>query len=129
MYTLLYFKWIIYCIAQGSLLNVMWQPGQKGNLGENGYMYMYGWVLLLFTWNYQNIVNWLYFNIKKKKFFLKRRSIPLRLIKDYPETAGTVVSRCRKRILLWCLHSQQGEERFKSIFFLLWFWIEFSLKE
>ena len=24
-----------YCIAQGSLLNVMWQPGWEGNLGEN----------------------------------------------------------------------------------------------
>ena len=22
------------------LLNVMWQPGQEGNLGENAYMYM-----------------------------------------------------------------------------------------
>ena len=32
--------------------------------GKNGYMYMYGWVLLLFTWNYGNVVNWLYSNIK-----------------------------------------------------------------
>ena len=23
------------CIAQGTLLNVMWQPGWKGSLGEN----------------------------------------------------------------------------------------------
>ena len=30
-----------------------------GELGENGYMYMYGWVTLLSTWNYHNIVNWL----------------------------------------------------------------------
>ena len=28
----------------------MWQPGWEGSLGENGYMYMYGWVPLLFTW-------------------------------------------------------------------------------
>jgi len=27
-----------------------------GDLGENGYMYMYGWVPLLFTWNYDDIV-------------------------------------------------------------------------
>ena len=27
-----------------------------GELGENGYMYMYGWIPLLFTWNYYNIV-------------------------------------------------------------------------
>ena len=30
-----------YCIAQGTLFNIMWQPGWKGSLGENGYMYMY----------------------------------------------------------------------------------------
>ena len=45
MYTLLYLKWITnkdYCIAQGTLLNVMWQPGWEGSLGENGYMYVYG---------------------------------------------------------------------------------------
>ena len=29
-----------YCIAQGTLLNVMWQPGWEGRLGENGHMYM-----------------------------------------------------------------------------------------
>ena len=28
------------CIAQGTLLSVMWQPGWEGNLGENGYMYV-----------------------------------------------------------------------------------------
>ena len=27
-------------------------------------MYMYAWVPLLSTWNYNNIVNWLYINIK-----------------------------------------------------------------
>ena len=42
VYTLLYFKWVIYCIAQGTLFNVMWHPGEEGSLGENGYMYTYG---------------------------------------------------------------------------------------
>ena len=44
MDTLLYLKWITrtYCIAQGTLLNVMWQPGWEGSLGENGYLYTYG---------------------------------------------------------------------------------------
>ena len=28
-------------MAQGTLLNVMWQPGWEQGLGENGYMYMY----------------------------------------------------------------------------------------
>ena len=29
-------------LVQGSLLNVMWQPGWEGSLGENGYMNVYG---------------------------------------------------------------------------------------
>ena len=42
MYTLLYLKWItkknpLY-IAHGTLLNVMWQLGWEGSLGESGYM-------------------------------------------------------------------------------------------
>ena len=28
-------------MARGTLLNVMWQPGWEGSLGENGYTYMY----------------------------------------------------------------------------------------
>ena len=44
MYTLLYLKWITqsYYATQGTLLNVMWQPGWEGSLGENGYMCMHG---------------------------------------------------------------------------------------
>ena len=67
MYTLLYLKWITkrtYCTAHGILLNGMWQPEWEGSLGENGYMCKYGWVPLLFTWNYHNIVNWLYISTK-----------------------------------------------------------------
>ena len=30
------------CIAQGALLNVMWQPRWDRGLGENGYMHMCG---------------------------------------------------------------------------------------
>ena len=33
-------------------------------LEDKGYMYMHGWVGLLSTWNYHNLVNWLYFNRK-----------------------------------------------------------------
>ena len=47
-------------IAHGTLLKVMCQPGWERALGENGYMYMYGWVPFLYTWNYCNIVNQLY---------------------------------------------------------------------
>ena len=42
MYTLLYLKWINKDLAQETLLNVMWQPGWEGSLGENGCMFMYG---------------------------------------------------------------------------------------
>ena len=48
-----------YCIAHRTLLSVMCQLGWEGSLGESGYMYMYGWVPLLFAWNYCNVVNWL----------------------------------------------------------------------
>ena len=44
------------------LTYILWE----GSFGENGYMYMYTWVPLLSTWNYHNIVNWLYSNIKQK---------------------------------------------------------------
>ena len=67
MYTLVYFKWIInrvqLYIAQGTLLNVMWQPGWEGSLGENGYMYMFDWISLLCTQNCHSIVCQLYSNI------------------------------------------------------------------
>ena len=42
-YTLVFFKWITnkdLLYTQGTLLNVMWQPGWEGSLGENGYMCM-----------------------------------------------------------------------------------------
>ena len=57
-YTLLYLKWITnkglsmdnqQGIAQGTRLNVMWQPGWMRSLEENGYMYIYDWVSLLST--------------------------------------------------------------------------------
>ena len=37
VYTLLYLKWIthrMYCVAHGTLLNVMWQPAWKGIWGR-----------------------------------------------------------------------------------------------
>jgi len=34
-------------------------PEGKEGEGENGYMYMLGWIPLFFTWNYHNVVNWL----------------------------------------------------------------------
>ena len=45
MCTQLYLKWITgrsHCLAQGTLLNVMWKPEWEGSLGEDGCMYMYG---------------------------------------------------------------------------------------
>ena len=40
--------------------------GEK--LEKGGYMYMYGRVPLLFTWNYQNTANQLYPNTKDEVF-------------------------------------------------------------
>ena len=68
MYTLLYLKWITNKDLL-TLLNIMWQPGWQGSLEENGYMYMYGWVPFLFTWNYHNIVN--QYKIQSFFFFKK----------------------------------------------------------
>ena len=55
---------ILFFRAQGT--NAMWYPGGEGSLGENGYIYMCGWVSLLSTWNYHNIVNQPYSSIKYK---------------------------------------------------------------
>ena len=48
MYTLLYLRWItnkdLLYGRQNSVIcdRVMWEPGWEGNLGENGYMFIYG---------------------------------------------------------------------------------------
>ena len=55
-------KGLLYSV--GNLLDVMRKPGWEGSLGEDGHMFMYGWVPLLSIWNYHNIVSWLYSNIK-----------------------------------------------------------------
>ena len=50
MHTLLYLKWITkQACEHGTLLNVMWQPGLEGTLGENGYMCVCDSVPSLFT--------------------------------------------------------------------------------
>ena len=46
----------------------MCQPGWEEGLEENGYMYMYDWVLLRFTWNYDDIVNQLYPDTEQKVY-------------------------------------------------------------
>ena len=46
----------------------------RGVCGENEYMYVYGWVPLLSTWNYHNIVNWLYPNTKLKSLKNKKKN-------------------------------------------------------
>ena len=46
---LLYLKQITNKDLYGALLNVVWQPGWEGSLRENGYVYVYDKVILLFT--------------------------------------------------------------------------------
>ena len=67
MYTLLYLKWItikvlLYSTGNSDQCYVAAWMGRVW--GKNGYMYVYGWVPLLSTWNNHNIVNQLYSNIK-----------------------------------------------------------------
>ena len=52
MYTLLDFKWIttrIYCVAQGTRLNVMWKPGWEGVWGDCMHVYSLSHVWLFAT--------------------------------------------------------------------------------
>ena len=45
VYTLLYLKRMTnkdLLHTHGTLLSIMWQPGEEGSLGQNGYTYMYG---------------------------------------------------------------------------------------
>ena len=98
-YPLLYLKWItnkVHHIAQGTLFNVMWQPGWEGNLGENGNMYVYSWVTLLSTWNYHNIVNWPYSDIKYKNEKKKKKAHPV-----HPETPFSYHSHSSYQVLLF----------------------------
>ena len=73
MYTLLDLKWttnkdLLY--SKGNSVHCYLAAWMEGELGENEYMHMYGWIRLLSTWNYHNTVNQLYFNIKLNVFFL-----------------------------------------------------------
>ena len=60
----------------------MLQSGWEVSLGKNEYMNMYGWVLLLYTWNYHKIVNWLYFSTKLNVFLKKQNQIEI-LVKKH----------------------------------------------
>ena len=47
----------ICCITQGTLLDILWWSMWEKNPKENGCVYMYNWITLLYRRNYQNIVN------------------------------------------------------------------------
>ena len=57
---------MICCIAQGTLPSILWSSVWEKNLKKKGFMYMYNWITLLYSSNYHNIVNQLYFNKKLK---------------------------------------------------------------
>ena len=60
-------EWIhVYVWLNSFAVHFTWQLRWEGSLGENGYMYMYGWIPLLSTWNSHNTANQLYSNIKLK---------------------------------------------------------------
>ena len=49
-----------YCIAQGTIFNILWQKIMEKNMKKN--INMYNWVTLLYIKNQHNIVNQLYLN-------------------------------------------------------------------
>ena len=55
------------CIAKRTLPSILWSWSSmwEKNLKENGYVYMYDRITLLYSRNYHNLVNRLYFNKKK----------------------------------------------------------------
>ena len=65
IYTLRYTEWLangdLLCNTENSPQYSMIIYGKK-NLKENGCVCMYNWIALLYSRNYHNIVDWLYFN-------------------------------------------------------------------
>jgi len=55
------------CRAQRTLPNILWSSVWEKNVKENGCVYMYNWITLLYSRNYHNIVNQLYCNKTLKK--------------------------------------------------------------
>ena len=55
--------------------------GGSWRVGKNGYMYMYSWVPLLFTWNCHNIVLISYTSKQNKYYVLKKlkKKVPLQV--------------------------------------------------
>ena len=51
------------CIARGTLLSIMCQPGWEGLWEENQSWCMLGWVSSVFTWSYHNIVKILQYKV------------------------------------------------------------------
>lgn len=67
MYTLLYLMWITNKVLLYSTWNSVqfYVPAWKGEGFGGEWIHLYVWLSpLLFIWNYHNIVNWLYPNIK-----------------------------------------------------------------
>ena len=60
----------------------------RGVLGENGCMRLHGWAPLLSTWNYHNIVNWLYSNTKWKVKKRMKPQLPSLGFKALPWSGG-----------------------------------------
>ena len=87
-----------------------------GELGENRYISVYGWILLLFIWNYCNIVNWLYLN---KEIKVKRinNNFKKEFEKDLHKSFVCWVDFACEAIWYWILFV---ESFFLSYRFFLW---------
>ena len=108
MNTLLYLKLItnkIYCIAQGILLNVIWQPGWEGSLEEKGYIYicMAEFLCCLLETTTTLLIG--YTPIKSKKFKKKKsKNALLKIFGEFGVGGGGVGS--MSHCLLECLRNK-----------------------
>lgn len=69
----------------------MWQPEWKESLGENVHIHMYGWVPLLYTWDYHNIDNhYTQFKLKSLIKSIKNHTY----INNFSPTMSTYLTLC-----------------------------------
>ena len=85
---------------------------------ENGYMYIYDWVPLLFPWNHCHIVNRLYPNIKLKVKKKKKGTAA----EASKLTASLIFSSIRFTTLLLIWTDPQGNYKYHYILFIFISW-------
>ena len=120
----------------------MCQPGWEGDLGENEYTCMCGWVTLLFIWNYpvlligynpiQNAFG--IKNIKIKKKTLQLTLLTVKILFFDILCYHSINYNLESQFYNWNAKAQKEEyaekntEKFLLVFYLFWFRIQISNK-